>query len=142
MSVSTRPQGITSQDGIIHINRWENPKSDPCQEQPLDYVKGGLLHQLNHCQVLKKGVMSKVKHNKKSIPLGLFDSEARSTTTPRHFSHSLLVKKVKCPRRVKYLATLSEYQMSVNFQERDHSINVCINRKTILKINLEYDIQV
>lgn len=97
MSASTRPHGITSQDGIIHINRWEKPKSDPCQEQPLDYVKGGLLDQLTHCQVLKKGVMSKVKHNKKSIPLGLFDSEARSTTIPQHSSDSLLEKKVKCP---------------------------------------------
>jgi hypothetical protein len=43
-----------TEDSNIHINRREKLKSDPYQEEALDYVLQEFLHQLNHSQVLKK----------------------------------------------------------------------------------------
>jgi len=43
-----------TEDSNIHINRREKLKSDPYQEEALDYVKEECLHQLNHSQLLKK----------------------------------------------------------------------------------------
>jgi len=47
-----------TEDSDIHINRREKLKSDPYQEEALDYVQEEFLLQLNHSQVLKKRLCS------------------------------------------------------------------------------------